>query len=180
MARIVILGNSGSGKSSLARRLSEQFGLPIIHLDGLFWEPGGFDRKRSKETVYAEIATLATGQCWIVEGVFGELVQAFLPNADLLIWLNLDWATCRQSLLQRGSESSKQLDRQAAETNFTKLIEWAAAYWQRDDARSYQGHQALFTQFGGDKHSFTTRSEVDAFVASLAPGAPSSPAASPP
>jgi ATP-dependent protease HslVU (ClpYQ) ATPase subunit len=41
MHRVVIIGNSGSGKSYLARRLSEQLTLPLIHLDALFWEPGG-------------------------------------------------------------------------------------------------------------------------------------------
>ena len=172
MERIVIIGNSGSGKSSLARRLSDRFASPVIHLDGLFWEPGGFNRKRPQEVVFAEIATLATGQRWIVEGVFGELAQAFLPNADLLLWLNLDWESCRQGLLHRGSESSKQRDPQSAEENFNKLLQWASAYWQRDDARSFQGHQELFAQFGGDKHSFTSRAAVDEFVASLVSSTP--------
>ena len=84
MERIVIIGNSGSGKTYLAQRLSDYYGYPVIHLDALFWEPGGFNVKRPKEIVYAKIATLVHGENWICEGVFGELAQAFLANADHL------------------------------------------------------------------------------------------------
>ncbi len=147
MERIVIIGNSGSGKSYLARRLSDYFGYPLVHLDALFWEPGGFNRKRPKDVVYAEIATLAQRKNWIVEGVFGELAEMFMVNADQLIWLDLDQAACLTSLRQRGSESSEQLDQASAEANFQKLLTWAAAYWQRDDLRSQLGHARLFAQF---------------------------------
>ncbi len=169
MERIVIIGNSGSGKTYLAQRLSHCFHLELIHLDKLFWEPGGFNVKRPKEIVYAEIAALAQGENWIVEGVFGELVQAFFANAEQLIWLDLDQETCLNSLLQRGSEGYNQLDQQSAEENFQKLLTWASAYWQREDLRSHRGHANLFTQFNGKKDLFSTRLAVNDFIDSLQP-----------
>ena len=167
MERIVIIGNSGSGKSYLAQRLGDHFGYPIIHLDTLFWEPGGFNRKRPQEIVHAEIATLVQGANWIVEGVFGELAQEFFVNASHLIWLDFDQETCLNSLRRRGSESSEQQDQQSAEENFQKLLTWASAYWQRNDLRSYRGHARLFEEFNGQKVYLQTRDAVNEYIDAL-------------
>ena len=117
--------------------------------------------------VYTEITTLSQGQSWIVEGVFGELAQEFLPKADCLLWLDLDWATCSASLLNRESESSQQLDAHLAEEIFNKLLHWAADYWQRQDLRSHRGHASLFEQFNGKKVCLKTRGEVNDFIDSF-------------
>lgn len=170
MKRTVIIGNSGSGKSYLAQRLGAHFGCPVIHLDSLFWEPGGFNLKRPKEIVYAEIAGLVQGESWLVEGVFGELAQEFFTRADYLLWLDLDRESCLTSLARRGSESSKQRDKQAAEENFQKLLKWASEYWDREGPRSWRGHQALFEAFSAEKRHLASREAVNAFVASVTGG----------
>ena len=38
MERILIIGCSGSGKSRLARQLGQKLGLPVVHLDQLWWK----------------------------------------------------------------------------------------------------------------------------------------------
>ncbi len=40
MQRILVMGSSGSGKSTFARRLSEITNIPAVSLDALFWKPG--------------------------------------------------------------------------------------------------------------------------------------------
>ena len=49
--KTIIIGNSGSGKTWLAKRLSTIFTAPVVHLDDIFWEPGGFDKKRSPKEI---------------------------------------------------------------------------------------------------------------------------------
>ena len=136
MTRIVIIGNSGSGKSHLAKSLSKIYSIPIIHLDQLFWMPGGFNEKRPKDEVKNEIEQKRKDNSWIAEGVFGELAELFLARAETLIYLDLDWATCHSSLMVRGSESSRQLLSAKAEENFRNLLLWAEQYWTRNDLRS--------------------------------------------
>ena len=164
MQRIVIIGNSGAGKSYLASQLGAHFSIPVTHLDTLFWKPGGYTHKRPDGVVLRDIRTIRKNEQWIVEGVFGELVAHFLDHADGLIWLNMDWETCRKNLLDRGSESEQQRDPEAAKKSFAKLLTWASQYWDRDDARSFHGHQTLFDVFEGHKWVFQSRLEVDRVV----------------
>lgn len=167
MERLVIIGNSGSGKTHLAQLLSDHFGYNLIHLDTLFWESGGFNIKRPKKVVLAEISHLIQARTWIVEGVFGELAKEFCVRADYLIWLDLDWETCSRNLLQRGSESSKQLDIQSAERNFEQLLKWASNYWHREGPRSHRGHQALFEEFTRERICLNSENSVQNFIASI-------------
>jgi adenylate kinase family enzyme len=109
MTRIAIVGNSGSGKSYLANSLSKIYSIPIIHLDRLFWMPGGFNEKRSKEEVQSQVGQNRKDDSWIAEGIFGELVELYLPRTQTLIYLDVNWPTCLASLRTRGSESSRQL-----------------------------------------------------------------------
>ena len=43
MQRVLVMGSSGSGKSTFARRLSKITGIPFVSLDALFWKPGWVD-----------------------------------------------------------------------------------------------------------------------------------------
>lgn len=49
--KVVIIGNSGSGKTWLARKLAGNASVPLIHLDEIFWEPGGFDKKSRDDLI---------------------------------------------------------------------------------------------------------------------------------
>lgn len=40
MQRVLIVGSPGAGKSTLAKKLAARTGLPLIHLDDLYWNPG--------------------------------------------------------------------------------------------------------------------------------------------
>ena len=94
MRRVMILGCAGSGKSTLAMRLGERSGLPVIHMDNLFWEPGWIE---AEDAVFkARIAKAIEGDAWITDGNY--LTRTFpmrLPRADLVIlvsrprWLRL-------------------------------------------------------------------------------------------
>ncbi len=168
--RTVIIGNSGSGKSWLARKLATD-DTEVIHLDDLFWMPGGFDRKRNKEEVNQLISNSKFHSKWIAEGVFGELAEQYFDIAQALIWLNLPWDLCHSRLEQRGSESKRHLGREQSKEDLQKLLEWASRYYERTDMRSHNGHQCLFASFQGEKIQLKTGNEVDVYLKSAQQGA---------
>ena len=83
--KTVILGNSGSGKTWLAERLASGASVPLVHLDEIFWQPGGFDRKRLATETRSLIETARAAPGWVVEGVFGELAAPFLNDASAVV-----------------------------------------------------------------------------------------------
>jgi adenylate kinase family enzyme len=98
--RIVILGNAGSGKSTLARSLSKRLGLPVVHLDTLFWEPGWIepDAVQFRERVRDALTT----DTWICEGNYARRTfDLRLPSADLIIWLDTPRLTCLTRVIVR-------------------------------------------------------------------------------
>lgn len=167
MDRIVIIGNSGSGKSYLADRLSALLSIPRIDLDVLFWEPGGFHSKRPTALVQQDIADIRQRKQWVVEGVYGELAALFLDRAEALIWLDVDWNSCQSNLVQRGPESAHQQDPLLADKTYQKLLTWASQYWTRGDGRSYSGHKTLFDAFRKAKWMLHTRNEVNTLLKDL-------------
>jgi adenylate kinase family enzyme len=169
--KTVIVGNSGSGKTWLANRLAVDAGCEVVHLDDLFWEPGGFDCKRNPADVERLIATTKSLDQWIVEGVFGELAERYLDDASCIIWLDIAWDTCKARLERRGSESKRHLGREQSEDGLRRLIGWAASYDSRTDLRSHSGHKEMFDNFPGRRIYLSTEASVQAFAHDAQPRA---------
>jgi adenylate kinase family enzyme len=163
---MIIIGNSGSGKTWLAKRHADLLGIPVVHIDDIFWEPGGFDKKRPQEVVLSMIQEAKAMDSWIVEGVFGELAEQFFDCAESLVWLDIDWPTCQARLLKRGSESRQHLGRAESEQGLKNLVEWASQYYERTNARSYAGHRKLMEDFPGRKVHLKSQAEVIGMIES--------------
>ncbi|MBS7697761.1 MULTISPECIES: AAA family ATPase [unclassified Chelatococcus] len=107
--RIAILGSAGSGKSTLARQIGERLGLPVIHLDVLFWEPGW---TQPDDTAFrARVAAALAGDAWISEGNYSR--QTFdlrVPRADQVIWMETPRLLCLWRVLVRGLRGGRRPD----------------------------------------------------------------------
>lgn len=99
MARIVILGCAGSGKTTLARRLGELTGAPVICLDDI-WQPHW--EKQDVPSFRTLIEKAHAGDAWISDGNFA--VASFdirLPRATLVIWLERSKLYCAWRAITR-------------------------------------------------------------------------------
>jgi adenylate kinase family enzyme len=102
--RVVILGPGASGKSTLAVRLGEITGLPVIELDQWFWRPG------LAATPPAEWAArqreLARQETWIMDGDLGpyDVLEVRLQAADTIIFLDFSRLRCAWRAVRRSRE----------------------------------------------------------------------------
>jgi len=69
--RVIIVGPGAAGKSTLAARLGEITGLPVIELDKLFWRPGLAVTPRGRRAAIQR--RLAARESWIIDGDLGPL-----------------------------------------------------------------------------------------------------------
>lgn len=162
--RTVIFGNSGSGKTWLARRLHEKSSAPVVHLDGIFWLPGGFNLKRDPQEVFTLIEAQRIADQWIVEGVYGNLARQFMQSAQAIVWLDLPWKICKAKLESRGSESKLHMERAQSDEGLRELIEWAEGYCNRQGSSSKAAHLDLFESFEGLRARLRSESDVLAYL----------------
>lgn len=97
MRRIAVLGCAGSGKTTLSRALGERLGLPVIHVDSVYWRSDaefGADWPPLHEKLIA-------GDAWIIDGMKPGVLVDRLERADTAIFLDLPPRTCYLGLAER-------------------------------------------------------------------------------
>ena len=164
--KIVIIGNSGSGKTWLAEKICNNESK-LIHLDSLFWKPGGFEVKRGKAELINLIRKSLQNDEWVAEGVFGELIKYYTPEAEELIWLDMPWSLCHKRLMQRFTESKKHMNRTQSLECHNKLIGWAQNYHTRTDSKSIVGHKKIYDSFKRSKRVLRSDADIDNYLKCL-------------
>ena len=93
-------GLAGAGKSTFSRALSSKTGLPLIHLDLHFWQPGWVEP--SEEEWRATQRALLAGDEWIADGNYLETLDLRLARADTAVYLHTPWWICSARAFVRG------------------------------------------------------------------------------
>ena len=161
--RVLVFGNSGSGKSTLAMRLSAEHHLAHLDLDSIVWEPSQVAVQRQPESIAASLAAfLAENESWVIEGCYGELVEAASGHCTELVFLNPGMETCLAHNRKREWEPHKYASKEAQDAMLEQLQVWVADYYQRQDQWSYHAHRRIFDSFAGRKSEHLSGSAVAA------------------
>jgi adenylate kinase family enzyme len=89
--RVSVIGSSGAGKSTFARKLAAVLGAGHVELDAINWQPGwrGLHEHDPEEFVRRAEAALA-GEAWVTDGNYGVVRPVILARATDLVWLDYD------------------------------------------------------------------------------------------
>ena len=84
--RLVVIGVSGSGKTTFAGQIARKLFLPHIELDALYWEP---DWQASPRPVFRGRVQAATAaEAWVVDGNYSQSRDIVWSRASHLVWLD--------------------------------------------------------------------------------------------
>jgi adenylate kinase family enzyme len=150
--KVLVFGNSGSGKSTYARTLATREGLAHLDLDSIVWEPGKVAVQRPRESVVAALKRFIDLQAaWVIKGCYGELIRATSAQCTLLVFLNPGIDACLANNLRRAWEPHKYASLELQNAMLGQLQQWVLEYYQLEDAWSYRAHREIFDTFAGAK-----------------------------
>ena len=100
MERIIIIGSGGSGKSTLARMLGEKTGLPVVHLDQIWWSPGNWKHLEREEFDVLLREELEKPR-WIMDGNYDRTLEVRLGCCDTVLYLDFPRIVCLWGWIRR-------------------------------------------------------------------------------
>ena len=105
MRRVLVIGSGGAGKSTLAARIGERLGLPVIHLDALYWRPGWVPTPPDEWA--RVVGELVARDAWVMDGNYGGTLDQRLAACDTVVFLDLPrwlcaWRVVRRAMRYRG------------------------------------------------------------------------------
>ena len=163
--RIVILGNAGSGKSTLAKSFARAHRMPMLDLDTIVWEPERIAVQRDDRVVRADLAQFCReSDHWVIDGCYGDLVQAVLHNAPLLIFLDPGREVCLTNCRARPWEPHKYRSKAVQDAHLGPMLDWVAAYYHRGGPMSLAHHRTVFDAYRGQKRRVTKLDELEQLV----------------
>lgn len=155
MKKVIVFGNSGSGKSTFSKKLQSQ-GLAHLDLDTIAWdmnpEPVRKPIEQSRELLMGFINNHSE---WVVEGCYTNLLKIAAGEATEAVFMNLDVELCIDNARARPWEPHKYDSKEVQDENLKMLIAWISQYPTRTGTFSKLSHEKLYSEFKGEKRMFT-------------------------
>ena len=156
--RIIILGCPGSGKSVFSIRLRERTGLPLFHLDNVWWNA---DRTHiSREEFDRKLQEIMSGDQWIIDGNYRRTFEVRFACCDTVIFLDYPEDVCMAGIEGRVGQDREDLPWTENELD-PELVDMVRRYRSQNRPVVY----ALFEKYPDRKYLvFKSRAEADEWL----------------
>ncbi|MBQ8088435.1 MAG: adenylate kinase [Clostridia bacterium] len=107
MKRVIVIGCPGSGKSVFSKRLHSITGIPLTHLDNLYWNA---DRTIvPREVFLSRLENVMNEDTWIIDGNYGSTMPLRMDKCDTIFFLDYPTEICIAGIMERRGKSRDDL-----------------------------------------------------------------------
>nr|MBP3599254.1 deoxynucleoside kinase [Eubacterium sp.] len=160
MKKIIVIGCPGSGKSTFSRTLHKRTGIPLFHLDMMYWNS---DRTTVDKSVFLErLSNTIQKNEWIIDGNYGSTMELRLQACDTVIFLDYPLEVCLNGIRERrGKERTDMPWIENEDEEDAEFIEFIKNY----NAQSKPQVMELLDQYSyKDIYIFKNRNEAHEFL----------------
>ncbi len=127
MKKVIVIGCSGSGKSYFSRKLSEKTGLPLYHLDMIWWKEDGTNVERDEFD--SRLSEIFLGDEWIIDGNYIRTMERRMKECDTVFFLDLSTEDCLMGVGERmGKDRPDMAWKGANDLDDTEFVEFIKNY----------------------------------------------------
>lgn len=146
MQKIYIIGSVASGKTTLAKKLSKQLGIPYYALDDIVYAKSGkVRRKRTLKEQEMILKMINQKEDWICEGVYRKSYHDLLDWCDHIIFLDTPLWKRNYHILLRHTKQNLRLESCSYRPNVAML---RAMYgWSRDFEKTKEHFERLLRPY---------------------------------
>ena len=162
MKRILVIGCPGAGKTYFAKRLKNISGLPVIHMDNLYWNKD--KTSISLEELSEKLLPYLKEDAWIIDGNYHDTLKLRLEYATDVFFLMMPREECIAGILERIDQPRDDIPWIETKKDAVELIEWTIDY----EKRTRKAEEALLKKYKDVKvHILKSRQEVNDYLLKL-------------
>lgn len=124
--RILVIGNGGAGKSTMARALGAKLGLPVVHLDQEYWGAGW--REPDPSAWKRRVDELTSAPEWVMDGNYRGTLERRVAASDAVLFLDLSPWVCLWRAVRRRLEYHNAVRRDMA-SGCPERLQLSFAHW---------------------------------------------------
>ena len=99
MKKVIVIGCPGSGKSTVSRALRNKTGIPLYHLDMMYWNA---DKTTVEKSVFLErLSDVLEKDEWIIDGNYGSTMELRIAACDTVVFLDYPLDVCLDGIKER-------------------------------------------------------------------------------
>ena len=158
MQKVMVIGCPGSGKSTFSRALSQITGLPLTHLDMLYWNA---DKTTVERSVFLErLSEVLQKDAWIIDGNYGSTMELRMQECDTVFFLDYPLEVCLQGVRDRQGKPRPDMPWVETEED-TEFLEYIQNFYKENRPQVLEllqkySHKTIYI--------FKNRTEADVFL----------------